>query len=260
MSAPRLRTVLAAYLLAFVGIVALSVAAAGFVRAMYPDRPEAEVFNGLPGLLAGALASSVALTLTLLAVHRPFEASRLRLHPGREKGLTLLVIILGTLALGQALDSAVALLGLAHRGAMAMIRQALEGAAGPELFAAVVVIGVVAGAAEEVFFRGYVQTALRQHWRPWAAVLLTSLGFAILHLDPLHAALAFALGIWLGFVTERTGSALPAVAAHVVNNVVFTLLTALGVSVESVGSNAALGLGALLLFLGCAVGVGRPAG
>jgi membrane protease YdiL (CAAX protease family) len=260
MSPPRLRTVFAAYLMAFVSIVALSLLAAGLVLEMYPDVPEAEVFSGLPGLLAGALASSVALMLTLLAVHRPFDVARLRLRPGREKGVTLVLVILGTLAVGQALDSAVTLLGLGQRGALAVIRRALEGAAGPDLFAAVVVIGVVAGATEEVFFRGYIQTALRRHWRSWAAVPLTSLGFAIFHPDPTHAVLAFALGIWLGFVTERTASALPAVAAHVVNNVAFTLLTALGVGVEGAGPNAALGLAAVLVFVGCAVGVGRRPG
>jgi membrane protease YdiL (CAAX protease family) len=193
-------------------------------------------------------------------VVRPFELGRLRLRPGRERGRTLLLIILGTLGLGQALDSAVMLLGLAHRGAMAVIRRALEGAAGGELFLAVVLIGVLAGAAEEIFFRGYIQTALAQHWGPWRAVPLTSLGFAIFHIDPVHAVLAFALGLWLGFVTEATGSVLPAAAAHVVNNVIYTLLTALRVGVEGVGPNAGLGLAGGLIFLGCAVAVGRRPG
>jgi membrane protease YdiL (CAAX protease family) len=166
-------------------------------------------------------------------------------------------MILGTLALGQALDSALAVLGLANRGTMALIRSALEGAAGAELFLAVLVIGVIAGAAEEVFFRGYLQTSLREHLSPAGAVVAAALGFALFHPDPVHGPVALALGLWLGGITERAGSALPAVACHVVNNSLFTLLTVFGVTVDGAGPNAALGVASLLVFAGCVVLVAR---
>jgi len=35
------------------------------------------------------------------------------------------------------------------------------------------------------------------------------------------------LGVYLGWLTELTGSALPAVVCHVINNALFTMLTAL---------------------------------
>ncbi len=248
---------LAAYVLAFLGIVSLSLVALGLVRALVPEGSDAEVLQGLPGLLAGGLASATALLLTMVVVTRPLTAERLRLRPGRETGRALTAVILGTLALAQTLDSALALLGLAGRGSMAQIRQALEGAAGPALFLAVLVIGVAAGGAEEIFFRGYLQTGLRQHLRPGWAVVATSLGFALFHLDWLHAGLAFVLGLWLGFITERAGSAQPAVAAHVVNNSLFTLLTATGLHLEGAGLQAVLGAGSAALFVGCAALVAR---
>jgi membrane protease YdiL (CAAX protease family) len=257
MSGRSLRSILAAYLIAFVGIVALSLIALVFVRALYPEVSETEMFYGLPALIAGGLASATGLALTTLAVARPLEAARLRLLPGRETRLSLAAMIVGTLALGQALDSALVLLGLANRGSMALIRRALEGAVGPELFLAVLVIGVIAGAAEEVFFRGYLQGALREHLPAVAAVVLTSLGFAFFHLEWVHGLLAFVLGLWLGFITERAGSALPAVACHIVNNSLFTLLTAARISVDGTGPNAVLGAASLLLFAGCAALVAR---
>src|SRR5213079_724530 len=58
---PRLWTVFAAYLVAFVAIVALSLVAAGVLRSMYPDVPDPALFEGLPGLIAGGLASSLAI-------------------------------------------------------------------------------------------------------------------------------------------------------------------------------------------------------
>lgn len=238
-------------------MVAFTVLAAVLVHAVYPDLSERDVFTGLPGLLAGGAAASAALMLAVLSVVRPLEPASLRLLPGRETGRALVAMILGALAWGQTLDSATAVAGLSHRGAMAIIRRALEGAAGGELFAAVLIIGIVAGTAEEIFFRGYMQTTLVQRWPATVAVVVTSAAFGLLHVDWLHSPLAFLLGLWLGYITERAGSALPAVAAHVVNNVLFTLLTAGGIAVEGVPANLLLGGVALAVFAVCAVEVAR---
>jgi membrane protease YdiL (CAAX protease family) len=237
--------------------VALSV-----LHAQDPSVSEGELPATLPGLIAGGLASASGFAVTLLIVVRPFELARLRLRPGRETALTLAMVIVGTLTLGQALDSAVTLLGLGDVGAPALIRRVLAGAAGPPLFAAVLVLGVGVGMAEEAFFRGYMQSALRACWPAWAAVLGTSLAFAVLHIDwvrleALHASLVLALGLWLGFVTERMDSALPAVAAHVINNSVYTVQAALGLTVDGVGANLGLGAACAGLFVGCAIGVAR---
>ena len=237
---PRLWPVFVVYLAAFVGIAAASLVAALIVHDLYPDLSPQVVLQGLPGLIAGGLASSSVLALTVLAVTRPFQPAALRLVPGRERGSDLAAMIVGTLALGQMLDSASILAGVGQRGAMAMIRRALEGAAGPELFNAVIVIGVMAGAAEEMFLRGYMQTRLRARWPAWAAVAATSAGFALLHLEWLHAVLALALGLYFGALTELTGSALPAVACHIINNVVFTILTAVVGSVDGFRPNVVL--------------------
>ncbi len=248
---PRLWPVFVAYVVAFASIVALSILAAGVLKGLYPDPSARALFDGLPGLLAGGVASSMALVLTVLIFNRPLEPLLLRLTPGWETGRMLFVMIAGMLALGQALDSLTMLVGLGQRSALVAIRDALSGAVGPELFLAVVIIGVLAGSAEEIFFRGYMQTRLGQRLTPGVAVLVTSLAFGLLHLEWIHAALAFALGLYLGWITELAGSALPAVASHVINNAVFTVLTALVGTVEAPGSNAVLLAGSALAFAGC---------
>jgi uncharacterized protein len=254
---PPLWPVVVAYLLAFVTVVVFSGVAAVVVHSPYPELADRALFEGLPGLLAGGIASSTALLVTLLAVARPLEATRLRLRPGRERGLDVAAATVGTLALGQTLDSLTVLLGLGDHGALAMIRDALAGARGAELFVAVLVIGGMAGTAEEVFFRGFLQSRLRERWSPTAAVVAASAGFGLFHLEWLHALLAFALGLYLGFVTERLGSALPAVAAHVVNNVLFTVLTAtVGSPVDVAPNLLLLGAGALI-FVACVARVAR---
>lgn len=250
-STPPLRHVFFAYVLAVVLIVGLSLLAMFVVTSMHPDLSEETVLHGLPGLVAGGIASSVALVLTVLLVVRSPDPARLRLLPGRETGRSLIVMVIGVLTLGQALDSLTSLVGLGNRGAMPEIRRALAGAVGLDLFGAVIVIGLVAGTAEEVFFRGYMQGELRRRWPRWASVVTTSMCFAILHVEVIHAVLAFALGLYLGFITELTGSALPAVVCHVVNNAVFTFLTALGVVVHAAGANAGLLVVTTLAFVAC---------
>src|SRR5437867_3039806 len=248
---------LVAYVGAFAAIIAFSLVAAGIVRGLNPDLPEHAVFEGLPGLLAGAVASSVALVLTALPANRGAPLSALRLVPGRETGRTLVVMVVGMLALGQALDSLTMLAGLGQRGSMVAIRKALAQAVGPDLFLAVIVIGVLAGTAEEIFFRGYMQTRLGERFRPRLAVLIASVCFGILHIEWLHAVLAFLLGLYLGWITELAGSALPAVVCHVINNAAFTLLTALWGAVEGTSVNAGLAAGCAVAFGGCVVWLHR---
>ena len=253
--------VFATYLAAVAGIFATTSIAVEVLRALYPDVPALTIVSTLPGLLAGSLAASSGLLLTLLLVVRPLDPVRFRLVPGGETSSTLAAAVLGLLALGQALDSLTVLLGLDARGSLQLIRQVLEGTTGPDLFGAVVVLGVVAGAAEEIFFRGYMQSRLREHWPPLASVAVTSTAFAVLHVDIslVHIVLAFALGLYLGWVVETTGSALPAITCHIVNNVLYTLQTALGFTAQGRDANLIAAPIAAAVFVGCVLWVRRAA-
>ena len=107
--------VFATYAAAVAGIFATTGIAIETLHTMYPDVPEATLLGTLPGLLAGSLAASTGLLLTLVLVVKPLTPARLRLRPGWETGPTLAVMVLGLLALGQALDSLTIVLGLARQ-------------------------------------------------------------------------------------------------------------------------------------------------
>ena len=78
---------------------------------------------------------------------------------------------------------------------------------------------------------------------------------------PVGQGMALALGIWLGLITERAGSALPAVAAHVINNVVFTVLTATVGTLHDRSLNMTLLTTSAVLFFACVFWIWRsPAG
>ncbi len=82
----------------------------------------------------------------------------------------------------------------------------------------VLYIGVVPGVSEEMFFRGAIQRRLLRVKSPAAAIGVTSVLFAILHVDPPAMALALILGVWLGWVALKTGSIYPTIACHLFVN------------------------------------------
>jgi membrane protease YdiL (CAAX protease family) len=76
-------------------------------------------------------------------------------------------------------------------------------------------ISVLAGLGEEMLFRGVFQ-AFFADWLPfWAALLLASVLFGLLHsVTPAYAALATLMGAYLGWLWVYTGNLLVPVVAH----------------------------------------------
>jgi len=87
-----------------------------------------------------------------------------------------------------------------------------------ELAVLSVLATTLAPLAEEVTFRGYLMTSLRTRHRPAAAIALSALFFAVIHLDPVRFAPVLFLGALFGWLAWRSGSIWPAVVAHATNN------------------------------------------
>lgn len=85
------------------------------------------------------------------------------------------------------------------------------------------IIGGLPAICEELLFRGYLQTRLTSRLGGVAGVLIASLIFAAFHFDPVHVLAVFPIGLWMGFVTFRSGSLIPAMIAHFLNNVLAVL-------------------------------------
>jgi membrane protease YdiL (CAAX protease family) len=124
------------------------------------------------------------------------------------------------------------------------------------LLAAVAVL--VAPPCEEIAFRGYVQTTLALRRRPAVAIGGAAVLFAAMHLDPVRFPALILLGAVFGWLTWRSGSVWPAVAAHAANNgIASTLVLTLGVPdadarpapVWFLLATAAVGASALALLL-----------
>ena len=204
--------------------------------------------DGLAALLVGVPASSLGLiAVAWLAAGRP-RRERLRLLPARVPAGGILAMIAGILALSQALESLALLVGVGPGANLDWIARTLAAATPLTLALAVLVIGGLAPVGEELFFRGFMLTRLRQVWRAGPAIVVTALAFGLIHGEWVHGLLATGIGLYLGLVTARSGSVLPAVICHVANNTASVLLSVAIGSPQGRAVNAVLLVVTALIF------------
>jgi membrane protease YdiL (CAAX protease family) len=204
--------------------------------------------DGLAALLVGVPASSLGLiAVAWLAADRP-RRERLRLLPARVSARGILVMIVGILALSQALDSLAVLVGVGPGANLDWIARTLATATPLTLALALLVVGGLAPIGEELFFRGLMLTRLRQVWSAGPAIVVTALAFGVIHGEWVHGVLATGLGLYLGLVTVRSGSVIPAMICHVANNTVSVLLSAAIGSPQGRTVNAVLLVVTALIF------------
>ena len=84
---------------------------------------------------------------------------------------------------------------------------------------------LLAPLCEELLCRGILLEGLRARYGVTAALIGSSLFFALIHFHPVMVINAFLLGLLFGILTLRTQSIWPAVVLHAFNNAVALLLT-----------------------------------
>jgi membrane protease YdiL (CAAX protease family) len=91
-----------------------------------------------------------------------------------------------------------------------------------ELIVLLIGISLIPAIAEEVFFRGFVQTNIersgKRKTRPVVAIIITSLLFAAMHVSPLNLPGLFMIGATLGWLAYRTNDIRVSMLAHALNN------------------------------------------
>lgn len=100
------------------------------------------------------------------------------------------------------------------------VRQVTEGIQGVRALQTLAVLGFLAPLAEELVFRGLLYGWLAGRWSNLVAFVVSSLAFAAAHTEPLHILLVLPLGFWFGWLRWRTGSLVPTIVAHMINNTI----------------------------------------
>lgn len=91
------------------------------------------------------------------------------------------------------------------------------------------------GIAEELLFRSYLQGGLLKAFRPVIALLISALLFSAWHLPGSRGLSLFPFGLWMGFITYRTGSVWLSMICHVLVSFSALILSATGADPIVVG-------------------------
>jgi membrane protease YdiL (CAAX protease family) len=194
--------------------------------------------TGRPSFLRSAILFEGGLVLLALALgwllgEPPFGTVRFGWRP----------LLWGTLA---TLPPLIALSWILHaqNARLAGLVRTVEELIGP-LFAGassgpLLLLAILAGIGEESLFRGVLQSALAEPIGPWAALLVASALFGLVHfVTATYAVLAGLIGLYLGWLFLRTGNLLVPIVVHALYDFVALSLLVQRTKAEPDASDAA---------------------
>lgn len=176
-----------------------------------------------PGLIVLSLAMQppmlLGIVLALLAGRIPIRRG-IAWHSVPWPTLVLAPIgLLGASILGDWCGTAVWHATGKNQGALQLIAESVRAVPVGWRPLMIIGLGLVPGLCEEAGFRGMLQGSLLRYGRV-VSLLVPALAFAVFHGDLVQGTGALVLGLYLGELRHRTGSIVPGVAAHAVNNLV----------------------------------------
>ena len=93
---------------------------------------------------------------------------------------------------------------------------------------------IIVPIVEEIGFRGiFLAGLLKSRCRPWLAILITAIVFALFHMSLVKIISTFGFGIIIGWLYWRTGSIIPGIVIHIVNNSLCIVFAFIDLSIES---------------------------
>lgn len=87
-----------------------------------------------------------------------------------------------------------------------------------ELSGVIIIVALIPAVAEEFLFRGLIQRNFEKNLTPLRSAIVTGIIFGAYHMNPFSFVPLAVIGIYLGFLTMRTGSLWVSVGAHFFNN------------------------------------------
>ena len=182
-------------------------------------------------MTAGLSVGAALLAVSYLRFIRPgvLTAADLGIRPGRLAGDVGTGLLLGIMALVLSAMVQALLGGLGVRQTQLQDLRCVRDFPLAGFFAILFAGGVLAPIAEELFFRGYVFRTYLRTRGPLVAYGLSSLLFATLHLNLPALLPILMLAVVFCWAYQRTGSIVPSMVAHALNNsVAFVILYFIG--------------------------------
>lgn len=104
---------------------------------------------------------------------------------------------------------------------------------GGKVVLALLVIAVLPALFEEVLFRGVILNSCQNGMGSIRTVFVVGFCFSLFHASPEQTVYQFIVGCAFAFITIRSGSILPAVVMHFINNALIVILAACGLYDEA---------------------------
>lgn len=142
--------------------------------------------------------------------------------------LTVPALVGGIMIIVQMLESAFPLSSAQEEMFMEM---------GSGTFGAIVLACLMAPVLEEMLFRGVILRSFLGQYPRWYAITGSALIFGVAHMNLYQFAVGLGLGMFLGWLYERTRSLLPCIALHVAYNSACTLMMHRGAAVPGAGDS-----------------------
>lgn len=122
-------------------------------------------------------------------------------------------------------------------------------------FFGILSIALIGPILEELLFRGAIEGhLLKKGWAPKWAILVSALIFGLIHGNPAQIPFAFLIGLLFGWLYYRTGSVIPGIVGHIINNS-FAVLMLANATKEEMNETMTETLGTTLTYLLLAVAV-----
>lgn len=88
---------------------------------------------------------------------------------------------------------------------------------------AIIVVGIIPGFMEELFFRGLILDGLNRNYSRRKAIIISALLFGIIHLNPWQFYSGFIIGLISAWICINTNSILLSIYIHFFNNTLYTI-------------------------------------
>ncbi len=216
----------------------------------------------LSGTMAQLIQTLAALPVVFFVFYRPEKAKYKKWHetqwtgdfPGRFKLLDLLLSVALMQTGSYALNNFASLVNLTgYSASYSSIESSFYSGGVASEIAAFVILSPI---AEELLYRGVVFLYMKRTLGVWPAVVVSSIMFAMFHMNLVQLVYALFLGFYLGILMERSENLWIPIAGHAAANALSVVRGETGfLSMDNIGFNVYVGsaVAAFVISLGIAV-------
>jgi membrane protease YdiL (CAAX protease family) len=199
------------------GLVPTALSAVVFLSTLGSDDPDPEI------TVAALVVNSLLLWVFLVGAPL-YATTRKGGGPARDLGLRFRWVDLAAVPLGVALQAVVVpalywpilkVLDRSEGDVENEARELVDAASGPGILLLVLVVGLGAPFAEELFYRGLLLRAVEKRWTLAAGAVAATVDFALAHLQGIQLPALLLFGAVASYLAVRTGRLGPSILCHV---------------------------------------------